>query len=171
MRRWVVHKSERERGDGAKRWGGRRRQLVTFLTAAACAADSVSCCCSPLPGRAERSFGCVPPSFPAVSVRQASQLNNHIFLGPLHCFENATARSRPSNPLSVSYSKVFFKYVGLLLKQRHHEKIAGWRKDWCAVSSLVGAFWPTLPPPPLASALTVSAEDSCSQKTQPARLN
>ena len=53
---------------------------MTFLTAAACAADSVSCCCSPLPGRAVRSSGNVPPSFPAVSVRQAAQLNNHIFL-------------------------------------------------------------------------------------------
>ena len=60
---------------------------MTFLTAAACAADSVSCCCSPLPGRPEKISGCVPPSFPAVSVRQAAQLNNHIFLGLLHCFK------------------------------------------------------------------------------------
>ena len=143
---------------------------MTFLTGA----DSVSCCCSPLPGRAESReelwlcaafFPC--GQCPASSPTQQS----HISTCLLHCFKDATARCRPSNPLSVSYSKVFFKYVGLLLKQRHHEKIAGWRKDWCAVSSLVGAFWPTLPPPPLASALTVSAEDSCSQKTRPARLN
>ena len=67
-----------------------------------------------------------------------------------------------------------FKYVGLLLKQRHHEKIAGLRKDWCAVSSLVGGLFGPLPPAPLASAITVSTGDSWPPKKgsdNPTQLN
>ena len=122
--------------------------------------------------------------FPCGQCPASTQLHTHIFPSFYRflSLDFSTAildeqQRKHHKTISTSFLIIFkcafssvSKYVGLFLKQRHHEKIAGLGKDCCAVRSLVGGF---LAPAPLASAITVSTGDSWTPKgsDNPIQLN